>query len=179
MKINSILIANRGEIAIRIARTAKTMGIKTYMFLSHHEPNALHLDHADEVIDVSENTYINVYTNIDKLIEVALEKKIDAIHPGYGFLSENPYLPRECERNNIIFIGPSSKAINQMGNKGMARDMALKNDIPVLQGSKGVITTLEEAEETAKNIGYPVILKAVAGGGGKGMRVVRKKVNYL
>ncbi|SMO66922.1 acetyl-CoA carboxylase, biotin carboxylase subunit [Saccharicrinis carchari] len=175
MKINSILIANRGEIAIRIARTAKQMGIKTYMFLSHHEPNALHLDHADEVIDVSDNTYINVYTNIDKLIETALEYKIDAIHPGYGFLSENPYLPRECERNNITFIGPSSKAIYQMGNKGMARDIALKNDIPVLQGSEGVITTLAEAEETAKNIGYPIILKAVAGGGGKGMRVVRKK----
>ncbi|MGQ1787541.1 MULTISPECIES: acetyl-CoA carboxylase biotin carboxylase subunit [unclassified Saccharicrinis] len=175
MKINSILIANRGEIAIRIARTAKSMGIKTYMFMSHHEPNALHLDHADEVIDVSDNTFINVYTNIDKLIETALEYKIDAIHPGYGFLSENPFLPRECERNQIIFIGPSSKAISKMGNKGMARDMAVKNKIPVLQGSKGVITTLEEAEETAKSIGYPIILKAVAGGGGKGMRVVRKK----
>lgn len=175
MKINSILIANRGEIAIRIARTAKEMGITTYMFLSHHEPNALHLNHADEIIDVSDNSYINVYTNIDKLIETALEYKIDAIHPGYGFLSENPYLPRECERNNIIFIGPSSKSINNMGNKGMARDMALKNDIPVLQGSKGVISTVEEAEETAKDIGYPIILKAVAGGGGKGMRVVRKK----
>ncbi|GAF01451.1 acetyl-CoA carboxylase biotin carboxylase subunit [Saccharicrinis fermentans] len=175
MKINSILIANRGEIAIRIARTAKSMGIKTYMFMSHHEPNALHLDHADEVIDVSDNSFINVYTNIDKLIETALHYKIDAIHPGYGFLSENPFLPRECERNNIIFIGPSSKAINQMGNKGMARDMAVKNKIPVLQGSKGVITTLEEAEITAKDIGYPIILKAVAGGGGKGMRVVRKK----
>ncbi len=175
MKINSILIANRGEIAIRIARTAKTMGIKTYMFLSHHEPNALHLNFADEVIDVSENTYINVYTNIDKLIETALEYKIDAIHPGYGFLSENPYLPRECERNNIIFIGPSSKAIDQMGNKGMARDMAMKNGIPVLQGSDGIISSIEEAEATAQKIGYPIILKAVAGGGGKGMRVVRKK----
>ncbi len=175
MKINSILIANRGEIAIRIARTAKEMGIKTYMFLSHHEPNALHLDFADEVINVSDNTYINVYTNIDKLIETVLEYKIDAIHPGYGFLSENPFLPRECERNNIVFIGPSSKAIDQMGNKGMARDMALKSGIPVLQGSEGVITSVEEAEETAKKIGYPIILKAVAGGGGKGMRVVRKK----
>ncbi len=175
MKINSILIANRGEIAIRIARTAKQMGIKTYMFLSHHEPNALHLNHADEVIDVSDNTYINVYTNIDKLIETALKYKIDAIHPGYGFLSENPYLPRECERNNIIFIGPSSKAIYEMGNKGMARDKALKNNIPVLQGSEGVINTLAEAEETAKFIGYPIMLKAVAGGGGKGMRVVHKK----
>ncbi|WP_282039079.1 acetyl-CoA carboxylase biotin carboxylase subunit [Saccharicrinis aurantiacus] len=175
MKIKSILIANRGEIAIRIARTAKSMGIKTYMFLSHHEPNALHIEHADEVIDVSDNTFINVYTNIDKLIEVALENKIDAIHPGYGFLSENPYLPRECERNNIIFIGPSSKAINQMGNKGLARNMAIKNKVPVLLGSKGVISTLEEAERTSEEIGYPVMLKAVAGGGGKGMRVVRKK----
>jgi len=175
MSINSILIANRGEIAIRIARTAKKMGIKTYMFLSHHEPNALHLKHADEIIDVSENSYINIYTNIDKLIEVALDYKIDAIHPGYGFLSENPFLPRECERNGIIFIGPSSKAINQMGNKGMARDMAVKSNIPVLQGSKGVITNITDAETTANKIGYPIILKAVAGGGGKGMRVVRKK----
>ncbi len=175
MKMKSILIANRGEIAIRIARTAKAMGIKTYMFLTHHEPNALHFEHADEVIDVSDNTYINVYTNIDKLIEVALEYKIDAIHPGYGFLSENPYLPRECERNNITFIGPSSKAINQMGNKGLAREMAIKSGIPVLTGSEGVITTEEEAEKTAEKIGYPIILKAVAGGGGKGMRVVRKK----
>ncbi|MBZ4676996.1 MAG: Pyruvate carboxylase [Anaerophaga sp.] len=175
MKIKSILIANRGEIAIRIARTARKMGIKTFMFLTHEEPNANYLKHADEIIDVSEETFYNIFTNIDKIIESALKYNIDAIHPGYGFLSENPALARECMHNNIVFIGPSDKHIDQMGNKGVARDIAIKNNVPVLPGSTGIITSQTEAEKTAASIGYPVIIKAVAGGGGKGMRVARNK----
>jgi acetyl/propionyl-CoA carboxylase alpha subunit len=175
MEIKSILIANRGEIAIRIARTAKKMGIKTYMFLTHEEPNATYLKSANEIIDVSEETFYNVFTNIDKIIESAQKYNIDAIHPGYGFLSENPALARECRHNNIVFIGPSDKHIDQMGNKGVARDIAIKNNVPVLPGSTGIITSLAEAEKTAASIGYPVIIKAVAGGGGKGMRVASDK----
>ena len=171
MQIESLLIANRGEIAIRIARTARKMGIKTYMFLTHEEPNATYLKSADEIIDVSEETFYNIFTNITRIVESAREYKIDAIHPGYGFLSENPALARECVHNNIVFIGPSSKHIDQMGNKGVARDIAIKNNVPVLPGSTGVITSLKEAEKTASSVGYPVIIKAVAGGGGKGMRV--------
>jgi acetyl/propionyl-CoA carboxylase alpha subunit len=175
MEIKSILIANRGEIAIRIARTAKKMGIKTYMFLTHEEPNATYLKSANEIIDVSEETFYNVFTNIDKIIESTQKYNIDAIHPGYGFLSENPALARECRHNNIVFIGPSDKHIDQMGNKGVARDIAIKNNVPVLPGSTGIITSLAEAEKTAASIGYPVIIKAVAGGGGKGMRVASDK----
>ncbi|SFD92227.1 acetyl-CoA carboxylase biotin carboxylase subunit [Thermophagus xiamenensis] len=170
-KIKSVLIANRGEIAIRIARTAKKMGIKTFMFMTHEEPNATYLKSADEIIDVTEETFYNIFTNVNKIIESALKYNIDAIHPGYGFLSENPALARECLHNNIVFIGPSHQHIDQMGNKGVARDIAIKNNVPVLPGSTGVITSLAEAEKIAASIGYPVIVKAVAGGGGKGMRV--------
>jgi acetyl/propionyl-CoA carboxylase alpha subunit len=141
------------------------------MFLTHEEPNATYLKSADEIIDVSDETFYNVFTNIDKIIQSAQKYNIDAIHPGYGFLSENPALARECRHNNIVFIGPSDKHIDQMGNKGVARDIAIKNNVPVLPGSTGIITSLAEAEKTAASIGYPVIIKAVAGGGGKGMRV--------
>jgi acetyl-CoA carboxylase, biotin carboxylase subunit len=173
MKIKSILIANRGEIAIRIAKTAKRMGIKTTMFLTHQEPNAYYLDYADEVVDVSNDTFINVFMNVEKIVDTALQFKIDAIHPGYGFLSENPFLPKECEQKGITFIGPSHTLISQMGNKGTARKIAIGCDVPVLEGSIGSIPTLSKAYEIAEKIGFPVIIKAVAGGGGKGMRVAK------
>ncbi|MFQ3578967.1 MAG: biotin carboxylase N-terminal domain-containing protein, partial [Bacteroidales bacterium] len=174
-KIKSILIANRSEIAIRISRTAKKMGIRTYMFRSYQEPNALYLEYADEIIDVSEDAFINIFMDVERIVAAAKEHKIDAIHPGYGFLSENPFLALECERQGVIFIGPSSQAIRDMGNKGVARKMAQDNGVPITQGSKDSIPTLEQAIEVGKSIGYPVIIKAVAGGGGKGMRVVRSE----
>ncbi len=173
--IKSILIANRGEIAIRIAKTAKKMGIKTYAFLTHEEPNALYLESADEIIDVSAEKFTNIFMDVNRIVECAVENGVDAIHPGYGFLSENPYLPMECENKGVIFIGPSHVHIEQMGNKGKARELAIKCGVPVLQGSDGTISTLDEAKQVAEKVGYPVIIKAVAGGGGKGMRVVLTK----
>ena len=173
MKIKSILIANRGEIAIRIAKTAKKMGIEVTMFLTHQEPNANYLNFADKIIDVSNDTFTNIFMNVEKIVDVALKNKIDAIHPGYGFLSENPFLPKECEQKGIIFIGPSHTLISKMGNKGTARKIAIDCNVPVLEGSIGSIPTLSKAQEISKKIGYPVIIKAVAGGGGKGMRVAK------
>nr|WP_319399133.1 biotin carboxylase N-terminal domain-containing protein [uncultured Carboxylicivirga sp.] len=173
--IKSILIANRGEIAIRIAQTAKKMGIRSYVFLTHQEPNAHYLSFADEVIDVSEDTFTNIFLSVEKIVDAAVENKIDAIHPGYGFLSENPFLPKECEARGITFIGPSHDHIQKMGNKGVARNTAKACKIPIPEGSKGLINTLEEAEAVIAKIGYPVMVKAVAGGGGKGMRVVENE----
>lgn len=169
--IQSILIANRGEIAIRIAQTAKQMNIRTYMFLTHFEPNALYLKEADEIIDVSDFTDNNIFLDIEKIVGYATELGIDSIHPGYGFLSENAELARKCEENSIVFIGPSSNHIEQMGDKGQAREMAIKSNVPILQGSQGTVDTIEEAKELAEKIVFPVIIKAIAGGGGKGMRV--------
>ena len=173
--IKSILIANRGEIAIRIAQTARKMGIRSYMFLTHQEPNAHYLSFADGVIDVSGDTFTNIFLSVEKIVDAAVENKIDAIHPGYGFLSENPFLPKECEAKGIIFIGPSHQHIEKMGNKGVARETAKSCGIPVPEGSKGLINTEEEALEVVAEIGYPVMVKAVAGGGGKGMRVVENE----
>ncbi len=173
--MKTILIANRGEIAIRIAETAKKLGVRVYMFLSHQEPNAYYLTYADEIIDVSSNTFINIFMDVEKIVDYAVEYKIDAIHPGYGFLSENAFLAKECENKGVTFIGPSHTLIEQMGNKGEARKMAKQANVPILEGSKGIISTLDEAEDVAASIGYPVIIKAVAGGGGKGMRVVEDK----
>jgi acetyl/propionyl-CoA carboxylase alpha subunit len=180
-KINSILIANRGEIAIRISRTAKKMGIKTYVFLTHQEPNAHYLDFADEIIDISADTFTNIFMSVEKIVEFAVKYKIDAVHPGYGFLSENPFLPKECKERRIIFIGPSHEIVDYMGNKGIARRIATENKIPILPGSNGSISSLENAKQVAEEIGYPVIIKAVAGGGGKGMRISKsaKDISFM
>ncbi len=173
IEIKSILLANRGEIAIRISKTARKMGIKIYMFLTHQEPNAYYLDFADEIIDVSGDTFTNIFMNVEKIVDLAVENNIDAIHPGYGFLSENPFLPKECQNKNIVFIGPSDSLVQKMGNKGIARKIASENKVPVLPGSNGSISSLTKAKQVAAKIGYPIIIKAVAGGGGKGMRIVK------
>jgi acetyl-CoA carboxylase biotin carboxylase subunit len=175
MKINSILIANRGEIAIRIIRTAKKMGIKTWAVMTATEPNALYLSEADEVIDFSENTSeIPPFLDVERLVNAAVKHKIDAIHPGYGFLAESAYFAQSCENKDVIFIGPSSDAIYKMGNKTIARKIAIKNKISLLKGSTKPVTDAEIAMKEAEKIGYPVIIKAASGGGGKGMRIVRK-----
>lgn len=177
MKINSLLIANRGEIAIRICRTAKALGIKTYGIKTSKEPNALYLSYLDEIIDFSENIDdIPEFLDVEKLINAAKERNIDSIHPGYGFLAESPYFARRCEEENIIFIGPSAEAIHKMGNKTIAKQIASKHKIPLLKGSTGNLINHKEAEQVAEKIGYPVILKASAGGGGRGMRIVEKPV---
>ncbi|MFH0841967.1 MAG: acetyl-CoA carboxylase biotin carboxylase subunit [Bacteroidota bacterium] len=175
MKITKILIANRGEIAIRIMKTARLMKIRTVVVKTAVEPSAMYLSHADEIYDNSEDvTEIPVFLNIDKLISIALDVKANAVHPGYGFLAENAYFAQKCLDNKIIFIGPSPDALYKMGNKTIARELALKKGIPMATGSQGNISNDEEAIAIAEKIGYPVIIKAASGGGGRGMRIVRK-----
>ncbi len=175
MKIKSLLIANRGEIAVRIIETAKKLKIKTFGIKTSKEPNALYLRLVDDVIDFSESLEeIPEFLDIERIIDAARTNKIDAIHPGYGFLAENPYFARRCEEVNIIFIGPSASAIYKMGNKTIAKQIAEKHNVPLLQGSQGTVRNVREAAEIASGIEYPVILKAAAGGGGRGMRIVEK-----
>jgi len=174
--MKSILIANRGEIAIRIMKTAKKMGIKTYAIKTVKEPSAMYLEHADEVIEMGENTLgINEFLDIEAIIEIAKTHKIDAVHPGYGFLAESPYFAQRCEDEKIMFVGPSPDAIYKMGNKTIAKQIASKHNIPLLKGSQNSLKDVAEAVEIADAIGYPIILKAAAGGGGRGMRIVEKK----
>ena len=177
MKIKSILIANRGEIALRIMRTAKEMGIKTYAIKTFKEPNAWYLEEADEVIDFTECYDDNTpeFLDIERIIYNAKDHQVDSIHPGYGFLAENPDFARRCEEEGIVFIGPSHDAIYRMGNKTIAKELARANDVPLLGGSEGSVSNAEEAARIAEKVGYPVILKASAGGGGRGMRVVERE----
>lgn len=174
MKIKKILIANRGEIAIRIMKTARLMNIKTVAIKTAVEPNAMYLSFSDEVFDNSEDlSEIPVFLNIEKLINISLNTNSDALHPGYGFLAENAYFAQKCIDNKIIFIGPSPDAIYKMGNKTIARKIALAGGIPMAMGSEGNISNDDEAVAIAAKIGYPVIIKAASGGGGRGMRIVR------
>jgi acetyl-CoA carboxylase biotin carboxylase subunit len=178
MKIKSLLIANRGEIAVRINETAKKLGIKTFGIKTAKEPNALYLRLVDDVIDFSESfDEIPEFLDVERIIDAIRQCKANAVHPGYGFLAENPYFARRCEEENIIFIGPSASAIYKMGNKTIAKQIAQKHDVPLLQGSQGNVKNPNEAADIAAKIGYPVILKAAAGGGGRGMRIVEKSSN--
>lgn len=175
MKIKSLLIANRGEIAIRISRTAKNMGIKTYGIKTQKEPNALYLSHVDEIIDFCDLVdEIPEFLDVERLVNAAKSAKVDAIHPGYGFLAESAYFAQCCEEEGIIFIGPSPDAIFKMGNKTIAKQIASKHKVPLLKGSQGSLKNPQEAVSIAEKIGYPVILKAASGGGGRGMRIVEK-----
>jgi acetyl-CoA carboxylase biotin carboxylase subunit len=176
MKIKRILIANRGEIAVRIIRTTQKMKIETVAIKTALDPNAMFLGLADIIYDDTEDTTeIPVFLNIERIIEIAQKTKADAIHPGYGFLSENAYFAQKCIDNNINFIGPSPDSIYKMGNKTIARRIAQASNIPMAIGSEGNIADEEEATAAAEKIGYPVIIKAASGGGGRGMRIVRKK----
>jgi len=175
MKIKRILIANRGEIAIRIMKTARIMKIETVAVKTAVEPNAMYLSYADVVYDnTEEGSDIPVFLDIDKLIDIARKTKADAVHPGYGFLAENAYFADKCIDNKIAFIGPSPDAIYKMGNKTIARRIALSLEIPMAMGSEGNISNEDEAVKISEKIGYPVIIKAASGGGGRGMRIVRK-----
>ncbi len=176
MKIKSILIANRGEIAIRVIQTAKKMGIETWVIKTSKEPNALYLGAADRVIDFSDHSEeISEFLDIEKIIRIAKENKISAIHPGYGFLAESPVFAQRCEDEKIIFIGPSPDAILRMGNKTIAKQLAKKHKVPLLDGSPGNVKDPLEAKYIADKIGYPIILKAASGGGGRGMRIVESE----
>jgi acetyl-CoA carboxylase biotin carboxylase subunit len=178
MGIKRILIANRGEIAVRIMRTARKMGIETVAIRTHLEPGAMYLDFADKIHDLSiEEPEISVFLDIDKLIEAALKTKCDAVHPGYGFLAENAYFAQKCALNKIIFIGPSPDSIYKMGNKTVAKQIAAASNIPMASGSNGNLSHEDDAVKAAEKIGYPVIIKAASGGGGRGMRIVRSSAD--
>ncbi|MCK5638947.1 MAG: ATP-grasp domain-containing protein, partial [Flavobacteriaceae bacterium] len=170
--MKKILIANRGEIALRVMRTAKKMGIKTVAVYSDIDRNAPHVKFADEAAHIGANPSNQSYLLGDKIIEVAKKLNVDAIHPGYGFLSENAAFAEAVEKNNIIFIGPKSKSIQMMGDKLAAKDAVKNYDIPMVPGIDKAITDVDKAKEIAKEIGFPVLIKAAAGGGGKGMRIV-------
>tara|TARA_R110002124_G_scaffold137514_3_gene300354 strand:- start:5964 stop:7403 length:1440 start_codon:yes stop_codon:yes gene_type:complete len=173
--MKKILIANRGEIAIRVMRTAKKMGIKTVAVFSEADRNALHVKYADEAVCIGPAPSNQSYLKGEKIIEVAKALHVDGIHPGYGFLSENAVFAELAEKNNIIFIGPRSKAIKMMGDKLAAKDAVKDYNIPMVPGVDHAITDPKEAVQIAKDIGFPILIKAAAGGGGKGMRVVEKE----
>jgi len=176
MKITSLLIANRGEIAIRIMRTARKMNIKTFAIKTAKEPSAWYLEEADEIIDFSETSSdLPEFLDIERIIAAAKTAGVDAIHPGYGFLAENYHFAERCREENIIFIGPAPETIYQMGNKTIAKAFARKSKIPLLRGSKGNVLNARWALKISKIIGFPVIMKAASGGGGRGMRVVEKE----
>ena len=173
--MKKILIANRGEIAIRVMQTAKKMGIKTVAVYSDADRNALHVRFADEAAHIGGSPSNESYLLGDKIIEVAKSLHADAIHPGYGFLSENADFAEKCEKNSIIFIGPKSKAIKIMGSKLAAKDAVKNYNIPMVPGVDEAVTDVAKATQIAKEIGFPILIKASAGGGGKGMRVVEKE----
>lgn len=176
---SKILVANRGEIAIRIIRACKELGIKTVAVYSEADRNSLHLEFADEAICIGKSPSSESYLNISSLISAAEITDSDAIHPGYGFLAENPHFAEVCESCGIKFIGPSAENIRLMGDKVKAKETMQRAGIPLIPGSKDSIKSKEEALEVAKNIGYPLILKARAGGGGKGMRICHSDVRLI
>lgn len=176
--MKKIVVANRGEIAIRVMKTARKMGIKTVAVYSIIDRNAPHVKYADEAVCIGEAPSNQSYLLGSKIIEVAKSLGADAIHPGYGFLSENADFAEEAERNNIIFIGPKSKAIRIMGSKLAAKDAVKDYNIPMVPGYDQAITDVEKAKEVATAIGFPILIKASVGGGGKGMRVVEKEADF-
>jgi acetyl-CoA carboxylase biotin carboxylase subunit len=176
--MKKILVANRGEIAIRVMKTAQKMGIKTVAVYSTADRNAPHVKFADEAVWIGEAPSSQSYLLGSKIIEVAKSLNVDAIHPGYGFLSENADFAEEAEKNNIIFIGPKSKAIKIMGSKLAAKDAVKAYNIPMVPGIDEAITDIEKAKQAATTIGFPILIKASAGGGGKGMRVVESEADF-
>lgn len=170
-----ILIANRGEIAVRIITTAKELGIKTVAVYSDFDRYSLYSKLADEAYHIGESPASQSYLLADRIIDVAKKTGSDAIHPGYGFLSERGMFAKMCADNNIKFIGPPHTAIEDLGSKTKAKQLAVKNKVPVVSGTEKAIKDLEEAKGIASKIGYPVMIKASAGGGGKGMRVVKSE----
>jgi acetyl-CoA carboxylase biotin carboxylase subunit len=173
-KINKILIANRGEIALRIIRTCKEMDIKTVAVYSEADTDSLHVRFADEAVCIGPAPSSQSYLNIPRIIAAAEITNADAIHPGYGFLAENAEFSEICIDSNINFIGPLPDMIRAMGDKAYAKESMRKAGVPVVPGSDGVVKDLDNAKEIAQSIGFPVMLKASAGGGGKGMRIVKE-----
>lgn len=172
MAFGKVLIANRGEIAVRIIRACRELGIKTVAVFSEADKEALHVELADEAICIGKARATDSYLNMQQILSAAVVTNAEAIHPGFGFLAENSLFAQMCEDCQIKFIGPKGKTIDEMGNKINARTLMQNAGVPVIPGSKGEVSNLIEAEKIAKEIGYPLMLKAAAGGGGKGIRKV-------
>ena len=174
-----ILVANRGEIAVRIIRACKELNIRTVAVYSEADANSMHVQLADEAICIGKSPSSESYLRIDRIISAAEIADVDAIHPGYGFLSENAHFADVCENCNIRFIGPSSRAMNALEDKALSRNLAKKAGVPTPPGSDGIVEKEQDALATAKKIGYPVMIKAVAGGGGRGMRVAHNDISLV
>ena len=175
MGFNKILIANRGEIAVRIIRACRELGISTVAIYSESDKNSLHVKLADESYCIGKSLPKDTYLHINNIINVAIHSKADAIHPGYGFLSESTAFAKACEEFNICFIGPNYIIIDKLGDKSNAKETLKLAGVPIVPGTEGIINDKNEAVKIAKEIGYPVIVKASAGGGGKGMKVANNK----
>ncbi len=173
-----ILIANRGEIALRVIRACKELGIKTVAVYSEADRDSLHVTFADEAVCIGSVYSKDSYLRIPNIISAAQITGADAIHPGYGFLSENANFSEICEESELVFIGPNANMISAMGDKSFAKETMKKNGVPVIPGSEGVISDLKEAVKISHEIGFPVIIKASAGGGGKGMRIVLEEKDF-
>ncbi len=173
--IKKILIANRGEIASRIIRTCKRLGITSVAVYSEADQNAPFVNAADESYLLGGSHVNESYMNMDKIFEIAKEAQVDAIHPGYGFFSENALFTERCEQEGIRFIGPTSSVIEQMGDKVNARNAMMSAGVPVVPGTDAAVDNVNHAIELARRIGYPIMLKAAAGGGGIGMQVVNDR----
>ena len=177
--IKKVLVANRGEIAVRIIRSCREMGLKSVAVYSDADRSSMHVRYADEAWRLGPAPSTESYLNIDKIIQVAKESKADAIHPGYGFLSENTEFANRIREAGLIFIGPSAEAITAMGDKMTAREMMKKAGVPIVPGTDQLPESEDEIKALARKIGYPVMLKASAGGGGKGMRLVKTEKELL
>src|ERR1044072_2484635 len=174
-----VLVANRGEIAVRIIRACKELNIRTVAVYSEADVNSMHVHMADEAICIGKGASSESYLKIDRIISAAEIADVDALRPAYGFLSENAHFADVCESCNIRFIGPNSRAMNFLENKATSRALAKKAGVPVPPRSDGIIQNEEEALTTAKRIGYPVMIKAIAGGGGRGMRVAHNDISLI
>src|SRR5947199_6078567 len=173
--MKKLLALNRSEIAIRILRAANALGLRTVAIYSQEDRLALHRCKADEAYLVGEGKGpVEAYLDVEGIVALAKEKGVDAIHPGYGFLAENPALPRACERAGIAFVGPSAALLELLGDKTAARKLAQQAGIPRVPGTEEAVSNPKQAEKLAAGIGYPLIVKAAFGGGGRGMRVVEK-----
>ncbi|HID28696.1 MAG TPA: acetyl-CoA carboxylase biotin carboxylase subunit, partial [Desulfobacterales bacterium] len=168
----NVLIANRGEIALRIIRTCREMGIRTVAVYSEVDKAAAHVLEADEAVLLGESEPLKSYLNIERVIAAAKSSGAEAIHPGYGFLAENPEFAEQCEKSGITFIGPPARVIKDLGNKTLAREIMASAGVPVIPGMLKSTNDLDRLRFEADQIGYPVLVKATAGGGGKGMRTV-------
>ena len=173
-----ILIANRGEIAVRIIRACREMGIRTVAVYSEADRDALHTQLADEAVCIGKAQSTDSYLNMERILSATIATNAEAIHPGFGFLSENSRFVEMCEKCNVAFIGPSAEVISRMGNKSEAKNTMRRAKVPVVPGTKEPVYTVAEAQEAVKEIGFPVMIKASAGGGGKGMRVARNEQEF-